>query len=559
MQMAAKVTTVPDANEAILEALPQLLVGVDWQGILEGGTRAVIERQALGPFLQRQRWFASKSRQIKQARISDWAAIRQGTNPEFVCVTSVEYADGWTESYFVPLALLSGKDAERMLKEMPAAVLARITGARKGVIVDGVQDDSTCDEIFDLMNGTEEVGTARGAIRGVPGVVLDLPGDRRWTRGTGDQSNSLVFLGDQYVMKLFRRIEPGPNPELEVGRALAEQGFARTPTLTGALEYARPGLEHGTLGLVQTAVKHQGSGWEYTVDELRRYYERVVARVGRSESKDGLDLPVPPPLPAQPGQEGPPPFFAALENWYMTTASILGRRTAEMHLALSRAPGPAFAPEPLESLVLQALFDEMQTHAEASLQLLERRLSTLKDASRAQAEAVLASRIALLAQFEEMRTLEQAGARIRVHGDYHLGQVLRTEEDFVILDFEGEPGRSIVERRSKQSPLKDVAGMVRSYSYASYAALFAFTVHAPDTFAALESWADTWQHWAADAFLGGYKTAVGDAAIMPSDISRSALLRAFVLDKALYELGYELNNRPEWVLIPLIGIRKIIG
>jgi maltose alpha-D-glucosyltransferase/alpha-amylase len=230
-----------------------------------------------------------------------------------------------------------------------------------------------------------------------------------------------------------------------------------------------------------------------------------------------------------------------------------------MHLALARASGPAFAPEPLDSSALRALVDDMRTHAEASLHLLEQRLSTLNDAGRAQAEAVLASRTAVLARFDEVRTLEQAGARIRIHGDYHLGQVLRTEEDFVILDFEGEPARPIVERRAKQSPLKDVAGMIRSYSYAANAALFAFTVHKPDAFASLETWADAWEHWAAEAFLGGYKATVGNAAILPSHASRSALLRVFVLDKALYELGYELNNRPEWVRIPLIGIRKIIG
>jgi maltose alpha-D-glucosyltransferase / alpha-amylase len=557
LQMAARVTAVPDANAQILETLPALLVGVDWQGILDGGTRAVIERQAIGPFLQRQRWFASKSRQIKQARISDWTAIRRGTNPEFLCVVSVEYTDGWKDSYFVPLALLSGQDAERALKETPASVLALVTGARKGVIVDGAQDDATCNEILELMNGAKEVRTARGSVRGAPGgAMVDLPVERRWARGAGDQSNSLVFVDDRFVLKLFRRIEPGPNPEVEIGRALAEQGFTHTPALSGALEYVRPGLETGTLGLIQTAVKHQGSGWDYTVDELRRYYERVSARVGRSDAKEALDLAAAPALPAP---DGPPPFFAALENWYLTSAAILGRRTGEMHQALARASGSAFMPEPLDGGALSALLEEMQTHAAVSLRLLEQRLPMLNEASRAQADAVLVSRTALLGRFEELRTLDRAGSRIRIHGDYHLGQVLRTEEDFVILDFEGEPARPISERRAKQSPLKDVAGMVRSYSYAAYAALFTFTVHAPDTFAGLESWADAWQHWAAEAFLGGYKTTMGDAALVPTDDSSSVLLQAFVLDKALYELAYELNNRPDWVRVPLIGIRKIIG
>jgi maltose alpha-D-glucosyltransferase/alpha-amylase len=241
------------------------------------------------------------------------------------------------------------------------------------------------------------------------------------------------------------------------------------------------------------------------------------------------------------------------------SAATLGRRTAEMHLTLANASGPAFAPEPLHDDALNALADDMRAHARASLQTLEQRLSALNDASRPHAESVLAHGDALLARFDELRTLDQAGLRIRIHGDYHLGQVLRAEEDFVILDFEGEPARSIAERRAKQSPLKDVAGMVRSYHYAAYAALFAYTVHAPDEYAMLESWADTWQHWAAEAFLSAYKGTIAEAPIVPRDRAWATLLRAFVLDKALYELGYELNNRPEWVRIPLIGITKLIG
>jgi maltose alpha-D-glucosyltransferase/alpha-amylase len=204
--------------------------------------------------------------------------------------------------------------------------------------------------MLELMNGTKELRSARGSLRGIVTAPMpDLPEDRRWTRDAGDQTNSLAFVGDQYVVKLFRRIEPGPNPELEIGRALIEQGFTRTPEITRALEYARPGLELGCLALVQTAVKHQGSGWDYTVDELRRFYERVAGRAGKIDAKED-------------------------ENWYLTTATTLGRRTGEMHLALARVSGPAFAPEPLDSSALGALIDDMRTHAEASLRLLEQRL-----------------------------------------------------------------------------------------------------------------------------------------------------------------------------------------
>jgi maltose alpha-D-glucosyltransferase/alpha-amylase len=220
--------------------------------------------------------------------------------------------------------------------------------------------------------------------------------------------------------------------------------------------------------------------------------------------------------------------------------------------------GAAFAPEPLGASTLATLATDMRARARESLDLLAERVGSLNEASRPAADAVLASRTALLARFDEVPAVDRAGLRIRVHGDYHLGQVLRTEEDFVILDFEGEPSHSIAERRAKHSPLKDVAGMVRSYSYAAYAALFAFTVHAPDDYALLESWADTWQHWTADAFLTGYRAALGDTELVPRADSWCALLRAFTLDKALYELAYELNNRTEWVRIPLAGIRRIV-
>jgi len=170
---------------------------------------------------------------------------------------------------------------------------------------------------------------------------------------------------------------------------------------------------------------------------------------------------------------------------------------------------------------------------------------------------VIAARPSIIDDLDRIRSVDGAGQRIRVHGDYHLGQVLRTEEDFMILDFEGEPARPLAERRAKQSPLKDVAGMLRSFGYAAYAALFAFTVHAPNDYGPLEIWADAWQHWASEAFVAGYRLTMGDSPLIPQRESFSALLRAFMLEKALYELSYELNTRPDWIRIPLFGILKM--
>jgi maltose alpha-D-glucosyltransferase/alpha-amylase len=504
----------------------------------------VLERHALVPFLQRQRWFGSKSHQMRHARFGAWATLRRGSTPAFLATIAASYADGPSEVYLLPLALATGDEARRLLHEAPHAVLARVTGARKGVLVDGYLDDDVCSRLLALVAERREIAMGRGLLRG-EGSTIELPAEPRWARCGSDQSNSLAWVADRYVLKLFRRIEPGLNPELEVGRFLTERGFTRAPQTYGALQYAVPGVEPSALAVVQQVVRHQGSAWDFTIDELKRYYERVAARA--------VEPPVDPPAA---GDQQPPPLFAALENWYLAGAATLGRRTAELHLALAHASEPSFAPERLETTDLAALGDAMAAQASGVLEMLASRLPGLADRPRAQAEAVLAQRDALVDRLRRVRHIVPAGTRIRVHGDYHLGQVLRTEEDFVIVDFEGEPARPIAARRAKQSPLKDVAGMVRSFSYAAYAALLTFSVNTATGALALEAWADTWQHWVIDAFLRTYRVTIEPSGLVPEGAAFDDLLSVFTIEKAVYELGYELNHRPDWVGIPLTGLLK---
>ncbi|HZT77368.1 MAG TPA: maltose alpha-D-glucosyltransferase [Vicinamibacterales bacterium] len=552
MQMAARVTTAPDPNAATLESLYSLLVGPDWTNVLDSGTRTVIERHALVPFLQRQRWFVARA-PVHQARFTDWTPIRSAASPAFITIVSVEYTDGWTDAYCVPLALVSGDAAARALQSA-ATVVARITGARKGAIIDGLQDDEVCERLLTWALGEQEHATVRGSVKGSRQATAPPPAasPRTWRRVTGDHSNTLAFAGDELVVKLFRRMEPGVNPELEIGRTFAAQSFDRVPPLVAAMEYLRPSLEPGTLAVVQRAIGNQGTGWTYTIDELRRFFERVMARSTRHDGHDRLD-----------GQEGraglePPPFFAALESWYLASAGILGRRTAEMHVALAGGAGDAFAPEPLDAARLETLARDLRAHAVQALDRVADASASLDPAIRTLADAVLGARESLLARIDAIRGISDAGVRIRVHGDYHLGQVLRVEEDFLIVDFEGDPSLPLAVRREKQSPLRDVAGMLRSFSYAAYAALFAFTLHAPDQFEPLESWAETWRHWVVRAFWRGYADALGPSPLLPATAATETLLRAFTIDKALHELRYELKNRPEWVRIPLMGLQKLI-
>jgi len=578
-----------DVNRALAESLPALLVGTDWEGVLDTATRQVLERQALEPFLRRQRWFGAKTRAIKDVRFSDWTRIRQGRTPAFLSTVTVTYDDNLEETYFVPLSCLSGEEASTILRETASAVLARITGARKGIIMDSLVDDDACNRLLNVIEAGITLRAARGSLRGLPAASsLDLAVDRKWTRASGDQSNSIAFVNQKYALKILRRVEAGPNPELEITSFLTARGFTRIPAFAGGLAYERTGIEPGTLAIVQSWITHQGSGWDFTVDNLRRYYERVSARIQGSAG-------TPPELLAQANKEHrreqriqravrarggpisgrpvtdapegtgdgdgsePPPFLSATEGWYLNSAQTLGKRTGALHLTLAEGTDPAFAPEPLDAAELARLVEDMTKHAERVFDLLRTKRDTLSEGLQPQAEAVLDARELLFDRFKALTELPQPGLRTRVHGDYHLGQVLRTEEDFVILDFEGEPARPLVERRVKQSPMKDVAGMLRSFSYAAYAALFTFTVHTPDSYAKLEPWTETWQYWAGDAFLKGYRSTVAGSTILPEGDSFDTLLRAFVLDKAIYELAYELNNRPDWVRIPLIGILRLGG
>jgi maltose alpha-D-glucosyltransferase/alpha-amylase len=245
---------------------------------------------------------------------------------------------------------------------------------------------------------------------------------------------------------------------------------------------------------------------------------------------------------------------------YLGTAATLGRRTAELHLALaSDSTESAFAPEPFTQLDLELLSSAAARQAERAFDVLAFTAPNLPADVQDSAQQLLQFRNTLLERIRSAARLELVASKIRIHGDYHLGQVLWCEEDFVILDFEGEPARPIAERRLKQSPLRDVAGMLRSFSYAAYAGLFVHATSRRAEFDRIEPWAHIWQTAAASAFLRAYFTTAGGALFVPgADSQRDAQLHFCVLDKALYELEYELNNRPDWVRIPLRGIFDLL-
>ena len=538
----------PEVPVEVSEA-PALFMGAAWDTLLDGNVRTLIERDLLPSFLKRQRWFGARTRPMRSAAFADWGLLRRSPQPLFLTIVEAAFEDGGRERYFLPLTICPEVENPTIEERHGAGVLARITGARKGILFDGWRDDRFARMLLEAIERQEQVKTRRASIRAIQTGAFEAArgeGDLPSRRASDDQSNTSIVYGDRLVLKLYRRIEPGPNPDFEIGRHLTDRAeFDRVPAVAGALELVTVGQEPSTIAMLQEFVESQAEGWSHATDEARRFFENVESRpfpAGLPKPSSYSELMATP----------VPRVVSDAIGGYLLVAETLGRRTGEMHLALaSDASDAAFAAEPLTRADLEALATDAISQARLAMDALAR-----VDAG----HPLLARRDALIQQLRQNGQLEVSTPKIRVHGDYHLGQVLWAEGDFYILDFEGEPARPLRQRRLKQSALKDVAGMVRSFDYAAFAGLFAYTGSRPAAFDALVPWAEVWETWTTASFLRGYFEAVRQSDLAPQEAPElDQLLRLFVLDKALYELNYELNNRPEWVRIPLRGVLRLLA
>ncbi len=381
--------------------------------------------------------------------------------------------------------------------------------------------------------------------------------------GSAEQSNTSIVFGDRSILKLYRRLEDGENPEVEMGRFLTEKAhFVYIPPFLGEISMAPAHGERMTVAVLQGFVANQGDGWQWFLDQLADFFA-TAANLGPAPAQRRVSILTSGDLSAG---------TANGSEASLRAAALLGRRTAELHLALGAArDNDAFAPEPFTAADFAAIAQRIEAQIKSNLDALKYKLPALDDPLADSAGLLLSRRLALISQAQAIAHLPAAGQRIRIHGDLHLGQTLRTAGrrestdrenagDFVLLDFEGEPARPLPERRHKQSPLKDVAGMMRSFSYAAIAALEGFRNKSREgqrapTSDSLDGWARYWQSEACNSFLASYweTIAINPALLPPAEIAQ-ALLDAYLLEKGLYELLYELNNRPQWIGIPMSGI-----
>ncbi|TAK07452.1 MAG: maltose alpha-D-glucosyltransferase [Candidatus Manganitrophaceae bacterium] len=542
--------------------IPEIQVDFDWQNVFNGRGRQALEQAVLPAYLFGCRWFGGKARQIESLQIAEKIPIGRDGAAGHLLLLQVEYTEGMPETYLLPVSFASGEAATRIAEEAPQGIIARLTGRSEGILYDGIYNEA-------LRGCLLSVISKRQRVKGMQGELVASPGDRFKTLAASaasplgsqvlktEQTNSSFAYGQTFLFKLYRRLDEGINPDLEIGRFLTEGDLlSRIPPYAGALEYRRPGMEPIIVGLLQGFVKNEGDAWRYMVDAVERYFERVLSK--RGEVKE---LPKAPPshlLTAD--QEVPPLILELIGSIHLEMATLLGKRTAEFHLALSsHTEDPHFAPEPYTLLYQRSIYQAMQSHARQTFQLLRKRQNSLPEPVQVKAQEILGSEREILERLKSIYQKKISTMKIRIHGDYHLGQVLYTGNDFYIIDFEGEPARPLSERRLKRSPFRDVAGMIRSFHYKAHSGLITQASIRPEDIPVLEPWADLWYRYTAGAFLRSYLDTAGDAPFIPKDREEiEILLHTFLLDKAIYEIAYELNNRPEWIMIPLKGITHLL-
>ncbi|HZZ28817.1 MAG TPA: maltose alpha-D-glucosyltransferase [Pirellulales bacterium] len=554
------------------DRLPRANVHAHWAEIFQGRAKTQLEASLRG-WLCGQRWFSGKARTIQNVTITN--AVLLGNSPadplaRYLALAQVDYTDGEPEIYLLPLGFVAGDALESFLAAAPKSAILRVhlrDTKQAGVVFDATSDAAFAAALWDTLDRRRRWKSQTGelTVSHLPTLRTFLPADMGALPAVvvkGEQSNTSIIYGDKAILKLFRGIKPGVNPDLEIGRFFVEHGnFPHTPPLLSALEYETEGSEPLTLAVLNVFVPQTETAWQFALDNLSRYFEQVLTlpmeRWPRSEGLGNQSLweiaAVPSPAPIQ-----------ELASGFLHAATLLGQRTAEMHKALASDPEtPTFAPEVFSQLYQRSLYQSARKSAVQNLQRLKKRLSHLSPRAQQLGRQVLDQEKHVLDQLKSITSGRIVAERIRCHGDYHLGQVLYTGKDFVIIDFEGEPLRSFSERRIKCSPLQDVASMIRSFHYAAAQGFNHVAVaglHTPETTEPLKHAGTAWAISIVGTFLQAYQTTIGNAAFFPPAAKdRELLLNFYLLQKAIYEMGYELNNRPDWVEIPLAAIIYLLG
>jgi maltose alpha-D-glucosyltransferase/alpha-amylase len=579
----------PAAELAAGRGTPTIKVLDDWTRVFVGEAKDALQ-EWLPAYLQGRPWFDGRGRQTEAAMVLETVPVPVGEKTVHVALVQVEYSEGDPETYVLPLAFATGPDADRIRAGGDGALVAglRVLG-REAAAVEGVLYDPTGEPAFGLalleaVFRHRRFRRAGGELLAVPlalaarerlvpaGAAKSRNGPRSGELPAlpvekpsvlhGEQRHTSLAFGDRFVFKLFRRIEEGTHPEVEVETFLAEKTeFRNAARVAGALEYRRGWGEPMTLGILHEYVPHQGDGWHYFRDALDLYFERAKARPER-----GDELPLSHRPSAALAAEPAPALAEEMIGPALEAARVLGQRTGELHRALaSRPDDPAFAPEPFTTLYQRGLYQALRSQTRQAFVLLRKHMAGLPEGVRAEAERLAAREEDLLLRVRRIYEHRITAWQTRGHGDYNLREVLYDGRDFTVVDFEGDANRPLSDRRRKYTPLRDVAGMLRSFHYAARLALEDGAVRQEDR-PTLRPWARLWQAGVGAAFLRAYLEAAGTGILPASAAERDTLLNFYLVKRAVAELRAELTRaartdrpaRAERVGVPVEGLLQLL-
>lgn len=544
------------------EALPMVRLN-KWKDLTRADVLETLEMNMLPDYLMKVRWFGGKGRSIQSIHVIDKTFMPKADDGAVFLLIEITYESGLPEIYQLPVTYCVDDTTAEIKENAPQAVIANLRlGNEEGILYDALFGNDLQQQIFYKM----------AANHGAPGKtgVLQFTSNKRLKKHakehekvkarvlSAEQSNTSIIYDNTFFLKIYRKVDRAINPDVEITRYLSEQAhFAHIPAFVGTLEWPQDKATPMLLGMMQTMVENNGDAWTYMMDRLHNYNEQLLSL---GEHLPEYDTLTGRPFDPISFENVPDDFKQLLGAPVAEQTRLLGVRTGEMHLALARETSSKdFSPEPFSLHYQRSLYSGLQSLVRGTFQNLRKCLKKLTPEMREEAEEVLAMKDDILRELKAIYKQKFDVIKIRIHGDYHLGQVLFTGKDFVILDFEGEPAKSYSERRLKRAPLRDVAGMIRSFHYAAYGGLYLSNHIRKEDIDRLLPYAEQWYRYMSGLFMDAYlETSRSSTFIPQAEEDLYILLQTFILEKAIYELNYELNNRPDWVMVPLRGIKAIM-
>jgi maltose alpha-D-glucosyltransferase/alpha-amylase len=538
------------------EAELPLISARHWNGRISELNLGKLE-ETLPDYLRCLGWSGGSGRTIQEARILESLPM-SGSPSSYLQIIRIDYAEGLPDLFLLPLAVSSVDEAQRLREKFPQSLIARLRfGSEEGVMHDGIYNGQIRENLLSMILHKRRVKGSHGSLIFYPRKAVRKPPE---VKGLSSdilkisQNTAYIQFQSRFLLKLYRRLGEEADHEVEVVRLLTEHSFANIPAFEGSIEYRQPKSEPVSIGLLQAYVQSESDAWTYTLDEAGRFFERVLSRKEEAEKPPAA----PESLLGIDPESIPPLVRELMGGVHLEMAQLLGRRTAEMHKTLASSQEANFSPISFTAIHQRSLYQSMRISASRTLQSLNRHMKRLPEEIQGDASAILASEKEILSLLRKVMERKLSGTRIRIHGDYHLAQLLYTGKDFFLFGFESGPENTMEERKLKRSPIFDLASMVVSFHSAAYSALHKHALMRKEDLPLLEPWEGLWFRYVSGLFISSYLKTAGDAPFLPSDRAElEVLLYVFLLDRSIHELGGNLE-RQESLGAPIKGILSLL-